>query len=117
MASGSSSRPSRAAAKRQAEDPRPLAEKLAEVDALAWREDAESLAKILAHLKHGPPELRAAALAAVREFGSREAIPELREIAAATRDAAEQLALEEAIDYLELPTLIEKLDATEADDH
>jgi HEAT repeat protein len=82
----------------------------AELDDLAWFEDAESLAKIQAELQNPLPEIRAAALAAIVAFGDRESIPILEAVAGRTRDPLEQKALGEAIDYLKLPTLIEQLE-------
>jgi hypothetical protein len=82
----------------------------AELDDLAWFDDAESLAKIQAELQNPLPEIRAAALAAIVGFGSRESIPILEAVAGRARDPFEQKALGEAIDYLQLPTAIEQLE-------
>ncbi|MEX1116924.1 MAG: hypothetical protein WEB53_16880 [Akkermansiaceae bacterium] len=82
----------------------------AELDDLAWFDDAESLAKIQAELQNPLPEIRAAALAAIVASGSRESVPILEAVAGRARDPLEQKALGEAIDYLQLPTAIEQLE-------
>lgn len=71
------------------------------------RDDRESLEAILRDLEHADRRLREAALEATIQFASRDAVPRLREIAAATADASERKALLEAADYLELPSFTE----------
>ena len=87
----------------------------AELDDLAWFEDAESLGKIQAELLNPLPEIRAAALAAIVSFGSRDSIPILEAVAGRTRDSLEQKALGDAIEHLKLPTVIEELERPSAD--
>ena len=87
----------------------------AELDDLAWFEDAESLGKIQAELLNPLPEIRAAALAAIVSFGSRDSIPILEAVAGRTRDSLEQKALGDAIEHLKLPTVIEELERPAAD--
>ncbi len=91
-----------------------LAARIAELDALAWFDDPESLHRILAELRNPLPEIRTAALAATRAFGSREAIPYLERISIETPEAAEQKALTELVEYLKIPTLREHLDSQAA---
>ncbi|MEO5914699.1 MAG: HEAT repeat domain-containing protein [Luteolibacter sp.] len=80
------------------------------LDDLAWRDDPESLAKILAELRNPLPEIRAAALKATRAFGSRDAIPYLEAISRDTTDPLQQKALSDLIEHLNLPTVLEQSD-------
>lgn len=77
---------------------------------LAWEDDPESMGKILAELRSPLPEIRAAALQATRDFGSLDAVPYLRAIARDTADLQEEKNLNDLIDFLEIPTLLESLD-------
>lgn len=92
-------------------DARSTAERVASLENLAWEDDADSLKAILAELESPKAEVRAAALAATRSFGSRDAVSKLREISARTRDSVERTALEETADYLELPSVSERAGA------
>ena len=87
-----------------------IATRIADLNALAWYDDADSLHRILAELYNPLPEIQTAALAATIAFGSRDAIPCLEKIAAQSRDPQQHQALTEAINYLKQPTLLEKLD-------
>lgn len=80
------------------------------LDQLAAQEDENSMKQILGEMSNSLPEIRTAALAAVRAFGSREAVPWLEKIAAGNIDPAERTAIEETITYLNLPTLLEHLE-------
>lgn len=82
-----------------------------ELDQLSSRDDSDSLNTILSELGNSEPTIRQAALAAIRSFGSRDAIPWLEKYVAATSDTAEKKALEEAVEYLRLPTMLEHLEA------
>ncbi len=86
-----------------------------ELDDLAWFDDPESLGKILTELRNPLPEIRAAALGATRDFGSRDAIPYLEALSRDSTDQLEQKALQELIEHLKLPTLLEEsgVDQTE----
>lgn len=92
-----------------------IEERTAELDDLAWFEDAESLGKIQAELLNPLAEIRAAALAAIVSFGSRDSIPILEAVAGRSRDSLEQKALGDAIEHLKLPTVIEELERPSAD--
>jgi hypothetical protein len=81
-----------------------------EIERLAWFDDPESLAKILAELRSPVAEVREAALNATVTSGSRAAVPYLKRLSAETEDPAQRKAVDEAIDYLNLPTLVESLD-------
>ena len=87
-----------------------IATRIAELNGLAWYDDADSLRLILAELSNPMPEIRAAALDATIAFGSRDAIPRLAYLAARAHDPQQQQALNDAITYLKRPTLIEKLE-------
>ena len=86
-----------------------------ELDDLAWFDDPESLGKILTELRNPLPEIRAAALKATRDFGSRDAIPYLEAISLDSADPLEQKAIHDLIEHLKIPTLIEEsgVDETE----
>ena len=83
------------------------------LDALAWEDDPESLRKILAELRGPLPEIRAAALKATLDFDDPAAIPFLRAISRDTVDPLEQRAIDELIETLELPSLIETLEESD----
>jgi HEAT repeats len=78
---------------------------------LGWFDDAESLRKILAELRNPLPEIRAAAVAATRAYGSRDAIPYLTIKAEETGDPLEQKALMDLVEHLKLPTVVEQLES------
>lgn len=88
-------------------DPSTQRARIAKLDALAREEDPESLQSILAALEDPDPVIRKAALQATRSYGSRDAVPRLRELAAASDDLDEQAALLDAVKFLEMPTLTE----------
>lgn len=92
-----------------------LAERVAALQDLGWFDDVESFQKILAELRNPLPEIRAAAIAATRAYGSRDAIPHLSRIAAETGDVLEQKSLTDLVDYLNLPTMIEQLESESED--
>ena len=84
-----------------------IAKRITELEALAWFEDSGSLGKIVAELRNPQPEIRAAALEATREFGSRDAIPYLEAISRTADDLLEQRAIADLVEFLKLPTLLE----------
>lgn len=99
-----------------------IAGRITELNRLAWFDDSDSLAKILAELRNPLPEVRSAALAATLAFSSRESIPYLEMIARETRDPQELKAITDAVEHLKLPTMVEEIErlesqpeATEAD--
>ena len=71
---------------------------------LEWErnDDPESLSKILGDLTHAEKEIRLAAIEATKQFGSKDAIPTLKELVKNTDDTEEQAALLEAADFLSL---------------
>jgi hypothetical protein len=88
-----------------------LAQKrVAELRELAMADDAASLETILSDLENPEPQIRGAALQASIQFASRDAIPRLQAVAARTDDPQAKRELEQAIDYLDLPSLTEVLE-------
>jgi HEAT repeat protein len=80
----------------------------AEVDRLSLlsrKKDPASLSSILTDLKHPEKEVREAAIEATRQFGSRDAIPALKEAANNTDDFEEKIDLLDAADFLSLPSI------------
>ncbi len=84
-----------------------IAKRVEDLESLAWSDTAEALGKILSELANPLPEIRMAALAAARDFGSQEALPHLEAMDPATLTPAEQQDLADTIDYLRLPPIIE----------
>jgi hypothetical protein len=74
---------------------------------LALIEDPESLGFLLDELGRADPEERESLLLAIVEFGSRDAVPRLRELALEASSPDEARRLTEAADYLDLPSLTE----------
>jgi HEAT repeat protein len=66
-------------------------------------DDPASLSNILADLTNPEKEIRDAAIEAAKQFGSTNAIPTLKAVAANTTDTEEQIALLEAANFLSLP--------------
>jgi hypothetical protein len=80
-------------------------ERVAELTSLAMNDDANSFDTIWSELSNPDKEIRAGALEAVIQFGDHSVGPRLRELAAQTQDPAEQSAILEAADYLDLPPI------------
>lgn len=79
-------------------------DKLTELQA---NDDVESLHAILAQLTNSDKEIRAAAVESTIQFGNRDAIPVLKDLAANTENLDEKKALLDAAEFLALPTLTE----------
>jgi hypothetical protein len=80
----------------------------AETDRLqqwSMSDDPASLSNILADLTNPEKEIREAAIEATKQFGSTNAIPALKAVAANTTDTEEQIALLEAANFLSLPPI------------
>lgn len=71
----------------------------------AMNDDPASLSNILADLTNSVKEVRAAAIEAAEQYGSSNAVPVLRSLAAIEADPKEKAALIEAADFLSLPPL------------
>ena len=108
----------------EAEDDLPLPAELAEIVAryrgaetpeereralleLALTDEPESLSFLLDELDRVDEDQRESVLSAVVQFGSRDAVPHLRQLALEARSPDEARRLTEAADYLELPSLTE----------
>src|SRR5262245_48025816 len=105
-----SSQPEKHVAAKVAEEPSgsSYTEKLiAELQDLAMEDDAASLNTILSELNNPDHAIRQAAVEATMTFGSRDAIPRLEEAVAQTENVQEKKAIQDAIDYLKLPSLTE----------
>jgi hypothetical protein len=80
----------------------------AETDRLqqwSMNDDPASLSNILADLTNPEKEIRDAAIEATKQFGSTNAIPTLKAVAANTTDPEEQIALLQAANFLSLPAI------------
>jgi hypothetical protein len=74
---------------------------------LALTDEPESLSFLLDELGRVDQEERESVLFAIVQFGSRDAVPHLRELALGASSPDEARRLTEAADYLELPSLTE----------
>ena len=74
---------------------------------LALTDEPESLSFLLDELDRVDEDQRESVLSAVVQFGSREAVLRLRQLALEARSPEEARQLTEAADYLELPSLTE----------
>jgi HEAT repeats len=81
--------------------------KAEQLEDLSRKSDRASMEAILAEIKSPYPEVRADAIEAIIQFRSRDAIPALKELAAQSQDPNEKVAISNAVDFLELPTLQE----------
>ena len=93
----------------QVADGESISKRVEELGQLAMEDDTASLATILGALDDSDPKIRQAALQASVQFGSRDAIPKLEEAAAKAEDPRMKRALQEAIEFLKLPSLTEVL--------
>ncbi|MEK7707980.1 MAG: HEAT repeat domain-containing protein, partial [Verrucomicrobiota bacterium] len=74
---------------------------------LGMRSDSESYQTIVSELTNSEKIIRSEALDAAIQFGNRDVIPYLKELAARTEDPYEKVALLEAAEYIALPSLTE----------
>lgn len=84
----------------------------AEINRLAdlqSNDDAASLHEILKDLTNASPAVRHAAIEATIQFGGHDAVPVLKDLAAQTADPEEKSELQEAAEFLSLPTISEVL--------
>jgi HEAT repeat protein len=84
-----------------------IQQRVDELIGLGAEKDPASLDKLLNALTNPEPQIRAAALEALVQFGSRDAVPRLEEISLQTQDAHERAEIAEAIEFLKLPSLSE----------
>lgn len=76
---------------------------------LAMHNDSASLETILSELQNPDRQIRKAALEATVQFSDRAAIPRLRDLASRTTNEDEKAEIEQAADYLALPSMTEYL--------
>jgi hypothetical protein len=81
---------------------------------LAMTSERSSFDIIMSELTNRDPQIRKAAVQAAIQYGSRDAIPKLMEVAAQTDDPKEKAEIIEAADYLKLPSLTEVMAARAA---
>lgn len=86
--------------------------RIAELGDLGMTGDASSLITIESELDSRDPRIQAAAVSAAIQFGSRDAIPALRDACGHTDDPAQKLNLRKAIEFLELPSESEMVHPT-----
>jgi HEAT repeat protein len=97
-----SSKTSNFVARAQAEAKEALIERLHDYGTESQPRFLDLIAK---ELENSDPEIRHAAVEALIQFGNRDAIPILRQRADLVEDPKEKAELQEAADYLALPTL------------
>ena len=78
---------------------------VAELQELPTKDDAQSLQAILCELTNSDKTVREAAIDATTQFGSRDAIPVLKDLAARTQAPDEKTELLDAADFRALPFL------------
>lgn len=74
---------------------------------LAMKDDTASRDEILSELKNPEKKIRHAALEAAIQFDDRSVVPYLKDAVAQTEDPREKVAILDAIDYINLPSLTE----------
>lgn len=79
-------------------------QRTAELEDLGMTGDTNALITIESELEDRDPRIQAAAVSAAIQFGSRAAIPALQEAYGHTDDPAQKLRLQQAVEFLELPT-------------
>jgi len=84
-----------------------VANRITELENLAMTGDSNSLATIEFELDSRDPRIQEAAVAAVIQFGSRDAIPALRAAYEHLDDPVQKVRIQKAVDFLELPTQAE----------
>jgi hypothetical protein len=78
-----------------------------ELQKLGMTDNPESLVMILSELTNHDPRIRNAAVAAAVQFGSRDAIPALQDAISRTENLQEKVDLQNSIDFLKLPSILE----------
>jgi hypothetical protein len=80
-----------------------VTQRKAELLQMGMTDDPVALQTILSELNNQDPEIRKTALTATIDFGSKDAIPALRNQLDSTDDFREKMEIQKAIDFLELP--------------
>jgi len=86
--------------------------RIAKLEDLGMTGDAGALVTIESELDSRDPRIQAAAVSAIIQFGSRAAIPALREAYGHTDDPAQKLRVQQAIEFLALPSESETANAS-----
>jgi HEAT repeat protein len=89
-----------------------VAKRMDELQDLGMESDPAAVDAIISELNNPEPRIREAAVSAAVQFGSRDAIPRMENALARIDDPKEKVALQEAIEFLKLPTLTEALSQT-----
>ena len=76
---------------------------------LSRQKDSASVEAILLDIRSPDKEIREAALDALMQSGNRDTIPRLADLAQQTDDPEQKRAIEEAAEFLKLPTITEVL--------
>jgi hypothetical protein len=84
-----------------------IEDKILNLQEIATSGDPESFQTIISELTNQNPEIRQAALEAIIQFGSQDAIPILKDLAEKTEDAHEKVSVLDAIKFLSLPPFSE----------
>jgi hypothetical protein len=90
-----------------AEQARFVGRRANELYSLAMNDDTASRDTILSELQNPDKRIREAALEAAIQFNDRSVVPYLKDIANQTEDPREKVAILDAIDYINLPSLTE----------
>ncbi len=83
-----------------------VARRNAELYQMGVSKDPASLRTILKEVHNADPQIRESALTAIKDVGSKDAIPGLKNELAWAQDLQEKLEIQKAIEFLELPPLI-----------
>ena len=78
-----------------------------ELNELARQNNSEAHQKILVELKNPDREIRLAAIEALKLANDVSVLPQMQQIADETDDLDEKVALRDAIEFIQLPTLTE----------
>ena len=84
-----------------------IAGAIMQLNAALMQNDSNSTALIMASLTNAEKEVREQAVSAVKQLGDRDLIPALTNLAAQTENYEDRHALQEAADFIALPTLTE----------
>jgi len=83
-------------------------QRVGELMDLGMSDDPESLKTILSEVNNADADIRKAAVEAVKQFGSTNAIPKLEEMLSSTDPTVDKQDIQEAIAFLKLPSALAK---------
>jgi hypothetical protein len=84
-----------------------IEQRVGELMDLGMTDDPEALKTLLSEINNPEGEIRKAAIEALKQFGSADAIPKLEE-ALSSADTADKQEIREAIEFLKLPSFLAK---------